>query len=40
MQAGALVRASLREKKYPAAFDSWAAEIRGQLYIEYRDPPQ
>lgn len=35
-----MVRASLREKKYPAAFDSWAAEIRGQLYIEYRDPPQ
>jgi peptidyl-prolyl cis-trans isomerase SurA len=35
-----MVRASLREKKYPAAFDSWAAEIRGQSYVEYRDPPQ
>lgn len=35
-----MVRSGLREKKYPAAFDSWAAEIRGQAYVEYRDPPQ
>jgi peptidyl-prolyl cis-trans isomerase SurA len=35
-----MVRASLRDKKYPAAFDNWAAEIRGQSYVEYRDPPQ
>ena len=35
-----MARSSLREKKYPAAYDSWAAEIRGQSYVEYRDPPQ
>lgn len=35
-----LVRTNLRQKKYPEAFDSWAAEIRAGAYIEYRDPPQ
>jgi peptidyl-prolyl cis-trans isomerase SurA len=35
-----MVRTNLRERKYSAAYDSWATEVRGQSYIEYRDPPQ
>lgn len=35
-----MVRNALRQKKYPEAFDSWAAEMRGKAYVEYREPPQ
>ena len=35
-----IVRNTLRESKYKETFDRWAAEVRGQSYIEYRDPPQ
>jgi peptidyl-prolyl cis-trans isomerase SurA len=35
-----MVRNSLREKKYPEAYEAWAQEVRGRAYVEYRDPPQ
>ena len=35
-----MVRGQLRDQKYPALFDAWAAEVRGQSYVEYREPPQ
>ncbi|MDR0276004.1 MAG: peptidylprolyl isomerase [Burkholderiaceae bacterium] len=34
-----LARNMLREKKAQEAFDTWAKEVRGGAYIEYRDPP-
>jgi peptidyl-prolyl cis-trans isomerase SurA len=30
----------LREGKYDEALDTWAREVRGKAYIEYREPPQ
>ena len=35
-----LVRATLREKKQEEAYSRWAEEVRGQAYVEYREPPQ
>ena len=35
-----LARNMLREKKAQEAFDTWAREIRGRAYVEYRDPPK
>jgi peptidyl-prolyl cis-trans isomerase SurA len=34
-----LGRNMLREKKAQEAFDTWAKEVRGRAYVEYRDPP-
>jgi peptidyl-prolyl cis-trans isomerase SurA len=33
-------RNALREAKYDEALDTWAREIRGKAFIEYREPPQ
>ena len=33
-------RNMLRESKFDEALDTWAREVRGQAYIEYREPPQ
>jgi peptidyl-prolyl cis-trans isomerase SurA len=30
----------LREGKYDEALDTWAREVRGKAYVEYREPPQ
>jgi peptidyl-prolyl cis-trans isomerase SurA len=30
----------LREGKYEETLDTWARDIRGKFYIEYREPPQ
>ena len=35
-----LARNMLREKKVQEAFDTWAREIRGRAYVEYREPPR
>lgn len=35
-----LARNILREKKAQESFDTWAREVRGRSYIEYRDPPR
>ena len=35
-----LARNMLREKKAQESFDTWAREIRGRAYVEYRDPPK
>ena len=35
-----MARNMLREKKAQEAFDTWAKEVRGRAYVEYRDPPQ
>jgi peptidyl-prolyl cis-trans isomerase SurA len=29
----------LREAKYDQTLETWAREIRGKAYIEYREPP-
>lgn len=34
------VRNLLREQKADEAYSSWARELRGRAYIEYREPPQ
>ena len=34
-----LARNVLREKKAEEAFDTWAKEVRGRAYVEYREPP-
>lgn len=34
-----LARNMLREKKAEEAFDTWAREVRGRAYVEYREPP-
>jgi len=34
------IRNQLRESRYDAAFTSWARDIRGNAFVEYRDPPQ
>jgi peptidyl-prolyl cis-trans isomerase SurA len=33
-------RNMLRESKFDETLDTWAREVRGQAYIEYREPPQ
>ena len=35
-----VARNILREKKAQESFDTWAREVRGRSYIEYRDPPR
>jgi len=35
-----LARNMLREKKAQDAFDTWAQEVRGRAYVEYREPPR
>jgi len=35
-----LARNMLREKKAQEAFDTWAQEVRGRAYVEYRDTPR
>ena len=35
-----LARGALREKKLDEAYASWAQEVRGRAYVEFRDPPQ
>jgi len=33
-------RAALREKRMEEAYNTWAQEVRGRAYVEYREPPQ
>ncbi|MBP7451482.1 MAG: peptidylprolyl isomerase [Ottowia sp.] len=35
-----MARNMLREKKAQDAFETWAREVRGRAYVEYRDPPK
>ena len=35
-----LVRSAVRDKKLDEAYATWAQEVRGRAYVEYRDPPQ
>jgi len=35
-----VARNALREGKFEQAFNDWAREIRGRVFIEYRDDPQ
>ena len=35
-----MVRSTVREKKLDEAYATWAQEVRGRAYVEYRDPPQ
>lgn len=35
-----LARNMLREQKAQEAFETWAREVRGRAYVEYREPPQ
>mgnify|MGYP001176867671 CR=1 FL=1 len=35
-----LARNMLREKKAQDAFETWAREVRGRAYVEYRDAPR
>lgn len=35
-----LARNMLREKKIQEAFETWAREVRGRAYVEYREPPR
>ena len=35
-----LARGVVREKKLDEAYVSWAQDVRGRAYVEYRDPPQ
>lgn len=34
------IRNQLKESRYEAAFATWAQEIRGKAFVEYREPPQ
>jgi len=34
------VRGVLREKRMEEAYNTWAQEVRGRAYVEYREPPQ
>lgn len=34
------IRAQLRESRYEGAFTSWAQDVRGKAFVEYREPPQ
>ena len=33
-------RSALKERKYDETYETWAQEIRGRAYIEYRESPQ
>jgi peptidyl-prolyl cis-trans isomerase SurA len=35
-----MARGVVREKKLDEAYATWAQELRGRAYVEYRDPPQ
>ena len=35
-----MARNAMREKKLDEAYATWAQELRGRAYVEYRDPPQ
>lgn len=35
-----LARNALRESKFEEAFQTWAQEVRGRAYVEFRDTPQ
>jgi peptidyl-prolyl cis-trans isomerase SurA len=35
-----MVRDAVREKKRDEAYATWAQELRGRAYVEYREPPQ
>jgi peptidyl-prolyl cis-trans isomerase SurA len=35
-----VARNTLREKKIDEAYVSWAEDVRGRAWVEYRDPPQ
>jgi peptidyl-prolyl cis-trans isomerase SurA len=35
-----MVRDAVREKKLDEAYATWAQELRGRAYVEFRDPPQ
>jgi peptidyl-prolyl cis-trans isomerase SurA len=35
-----VARNALREKKIDEAYTSWAEDVRGRAWVEYRDPPQ
>jgi peptidyl-prolyl cis-trans isomerase SurA len=35
-----MVRDAVREKKIEDAYATWAQELRGRAYVEYREPPQ
>jgi len=35
-----MARSTVREKKLDEAYATWAQELRGRAYVEYRDPPQ
>lgn len=35
-----LARNALREKKMDEAYATWAQEVRGRAFVDYRDPPQ
>jgi peptidyl-prolyl cis-trans isomerase SurA len=34
------IRNQLRAARYDAAFASWAQDIRGNAFVELREPPQ
>jgi peptidyl-prolyl cis-trans isomerase SurA len=34
------IRNQLRASKYETAFAAWAQEIRGNAFVEFREPPQ
>lgn len=35
-----MARGILRERKAQEAFETWAKEVRGRAYVEYREPPR
>ena len=35
-----IARTAAREKKLDEAYATWAQEVRGRAYVEYRDPPR
>ncbi|WP_119963919.1 peptidylprolyl isomerase [Simplicispira lacusdiani] len=35
-----MVRHAVRQKKIEEAYATWAQEVRGRAYVEFRDPPQ
>ena len=35
-----MVRNIVRERKIESDYETWLKELRGQAYVEYREPPQ
>jgi peptidyl-prolyl cis-trans isomerase SurA len=35
-----VIRNQLRASRYEAAFTAWAQDIRGNAFVEFREPPQ